>query len=56
MKGQQKKRGNYFSFLMEMLMKCGRGVSRVGGCRGHNRGRGQVERHRVNGFLSEEAV
>lgn len=44
MKGQQKKRGNYCSFLMEMVMKWDMGPGTMGSC-------GQVERHRVNCFL-----
>ena len=44
MKGQQKKRGNYWSFLMEMVMKWDMGLRTMEGCR-------QVERHRVNCFL-----
>lgn len=44
MKGQQKKRGNYCSFLMEMVMKWDMGLGTI-------EGRGQVERHRVNCFL-----
>lgn len=44
MKGQQKKRGNYCSFLMEMVMKWDMGPGTIESCR-------QVERHRVNCFL-----
>lgn len=44
MKGQQKKRGNYCSFLMEMVMKWDMGLGTIEGHR-------QVERHRVNCFL-----
>lgn len=44
MKGQQKKRGNYCSFLMEMVMKWDMGLGTI---EGHS----QVERHRVNCFL-----
>lgn len=44
MKGQQKKRGNYCSFLMEMVMKWDKGPGTIESCR-------QVERHRVNCFL-----
>lgn len=31
MKGQQKKRGNYCSFLMEMVMKWDMGLGTMGG-------------------------
>lgn len=44
MKGLQKKRGNYCSFLMEMVMKWDMGLRTIEGHR-------QVERHRVNCFL-----
>lgn len=44
MKGQQKKRGNYCSFLMEMVMKWDMGLGTMGGHR-------QVECHSANCFL-----
>lgn len=44
MKGQQKKRGNYWSFLMEMVMKWDMGPGTMGGQR-------LGERPRVNCFL-----
>lgn len=44
MKGQQKKRGNYWSFLMEMVMKWDTGLGTMGGQR-------PGERRRVNCFL-----
>lgn len=44
MKGQQKKRGNYWPFLMEMVMKWAMGLGTMEGHR-------QVECHRVNCFL-----
>lgn len=46
MKGQQKKRGNYCSFLMEMVMKWDMGTGTMGGQR-------PGERPRVNCFLLE---
>lgn len=44
MKGQQKKRGNYWAFLMEMIMKWDMGPGTMGGQR-------LSERPRVNCFL-----